>query len=124
METQTTSRFKGSDNAPDLQMFIGTENYYKCMTMVYTDGVKHLCDSRQCYWLLTDIALTTSFILTLKSEPFLTCEFTKTENGAMLTYTDGNNNILHTHPYEYTDFSDDGVCLYFIEGVLLLPSEY
>lgn len=124
MEAKTTPRFNGSSNAEDLKMYYGTDNYYKCMTLVYTDGVKHLCETRKCYWLLTDIALQSAFNKDLKREPFITCELTKSDNSALLIFTDGNNNVLYTYDYDLTDFSDDGVCLYLNEGVLMLPSEY
>jgi hypothetical protein len=124
METTATPRFKGCNNADDLKMYNGTENYYKCLTILYTDGIKHLCESRQCYWLITDIALYTSYVMELKKEPFLTCELIKTSEKNTLIYTDGNNNILFSQDIEYTDFADEGVCLYLIEGVLMLPSEY
>jgi hypothetical protein len=124
METANTQRFKGSRNAEDLKMYYGTENYYKCMTLVYTDGVKFLCESRKCYWLLTDIALQSAFNKDLKREPFITCELIKNETQAILVFTDGNNNVLYSYEYDVTDFADEGVCLYLSEGVLMLPSEY
>ena len=124
MQTTTTLRFNSSNNAPDLKQYIGTENYYKALTILFTDGVKHLCESRKCYWLITDIALYTSYVMELKKEPFLTCELIKSSHKNALIYTDGNENIVFSQDIEFTDFPDEGVCLYLIEGVLMLPSEY
>ena len=120
MKTEAQKRFKGSDNAEDLRQFYGTENYHKLAAIVYTDGVKYLCDSRKCYWLLTDIMLLALNVNGLKVQPFMTCELVRDGIGADLIFTDGNGNILFVHNIEMTDFADEGVCLYYIEGVLML----
>ena len=40
-----------------LLQFTGTENYYKhLLGVIYTDGVRHLCETAECYWLLDVIS--------------------------------------------------------------------
>jgi len=118
------TRFIGSDNAEDLNQFIGTENYYKLGNLVYTDGVNYLCETRKCQWLLVDIMLFSSNVIQLKDKDFLTCELVVENKSGELIFADGNGEVLFSNDIEFTDFKDDGVCLYLHEGVLMLPSEY
>jgi hypothetical protein len=125
METQ--QRFSSSENANDLLQFTGTEEYYKNGNMphiLYTDGVKHLFETRSCYWLGNLIAGLHLFNKAIRQQGFVSCEFTAQSSEGMLILTDGNDNILHEEKILFTDFTDKGVCLWLIDGVLLLPSEY
>jgi hypothetical protein len=120
-------RFSPDQNASDLMQFMGTENHYRnpsAAGIVYTDGVKHMSETRGAYWLLSLIAQRMKSVKALQQEPFITIEMIVQDSSAMIIYTDGNSNVLHTESIEYTDFSDDGVCLWLIDGVLILPSEY
>ena len=36
----------------DLQQFYGTEQHYRYLNILITDGVKYLADQGQCHWLL------------------------------------------------------------------------
>jgi len=126
METQKTPRFLGSENAEDLKQFTGTEQYHSCMAFVYTDGVNYLIQTRKCYWLLCDIALCIMSRIELKEEQFLICELTRHDKGATLVFLDGKSEIWYTQEYshkEFNKFDDKGVRLYFVDGVLMLPSE-
>ena len=122
---ENTKRFK--DNPSDLAEFIGTEQYHKNANMVgmyYTDGVKHMAQSRDAYWLLHLIYIRSQHVKLIKQEPFITAEMSVEDDSAVLVFTDGNNNILHAEDIEYTDYPDEGVCLWLVDGILLLPSEY
>jgi hypothetical protein len=125
MKTKAAERVK--DNPQDLSEFRGTDNYYKnayMLGMVYTDGVKHMAETRDAYWLIQYVYAKSNYIKALKGEPFLTIEMSVSDSSATIAITDGNDNILHTDEIEYTDYPDDGVCLWLVDGVLLLPSEY
>jgi hypothetical protein len=122
---ENTKRFK--DNPSDLNEFIGTEQYHKNANMVgmyYTDGVKHMAQSRDAYWLLNLIYIRSRHVKAISQEPFITAELSVEDDSAVLVFTDGNNNILHAEDIEYTDYPDEGVCLWLVDGILLLPSEY
>ena len=43
---------------------------------------------------------------------------------ATLTCDDGNGNIVYRKTIEHTDFPLDEIAFYFIDNVILLPSEY
>ena len=120
-------RFSPDQNESDLMQFMGTENHYRnpsALGITYTDGVKHMSETRGAYWLLSLISQRAKSVKTLQEEPFITIEMIVQDSSAVIVYTDGNSNVLHTEAIEYTDFPDEGVCLWLIDGVLILPSEY
>jgi len=120
-------RFSSRDNADDLLQFTGTDEYYQNQTMpfvVYTDGVKHLFETRSAYWLGQLIATNYGYNTLLKDESFITCELIKESSEAILVFTNGNDKVLFLEQIPYTDFPDKGVCVWLIDGVMLLPSEY
>jgi len=43
---------------------------------------------------------------------------------AEISYSDGNGKIFETHRYNVTDFPLEQLRLYFVDGTLMLPSEY
>lgn len=122
---EDVKRFK--DNPSDLNEFYGTEVYHHVSYMPdirYTDGVEHMAETRDAYWLLHLIYLRSRNIKAIIQEPFVTAELSVEGDSAVLVFTDGNDNILHSEYIEHTDYPDDGVCLWLINGVLMLPSEY
>lgn len=94
------------------------------VNMVYTDGVQHVAETRQAYWLIMFIYARYVHMKVFKNEPFITIEMTTEDDTAEVVFTDGNNNILHVEDIAYTDYPDDGVCMWLVDGVLMLPSEY
>ena len=125
MKTAEAKRFK--DNPSDLCQFYGTEMYHRdtlMVNMVYTDGVQHVAETRQAYWLIMFIYARYVHMKVFKNEPFITIEMTTEDETAEVVFTDGNNNILHVEEIGYTDYPDDGVCMWLVNGVLMLPSEY
>ena len=124
---KTQPRFSSDNNAEDLQEFCGTEDYYKSFIMphfVYTEGVRHLFDSRDSYWLGQLISGLYSYNEKLKGESFITCELSVESHTGVLVFTDGNDNVLLQEKIPFTDFPDKGVSVWLVDGVLLLPSEY
>jgi hypothetical protein len=125
MKTAEAKRFK--DNPSDLCQFYGTEMYHRdplMVNMVYTDGVQHVAETRQAYWLIMFIYARYVHMKVFKNEPFITIEMTTEDDTAEVVFTDGNNNILHVEEIGYTDYPDEGVCMWLVDGVLMLPSEY
>jgi hypothetical protein len=112
--------------ASELDQFTGTEQYYKhWLGMRYTDGVKYVAERANAYWLLDAIAsYQRGKIATM---PFQVWELTTalTFNKSNLSMKeDTNEPVVVNQHIEYTDFPIAYIKMYFIEGVLLLPSEY
>lgn len=123
----TINRFKSDQNPDELNGFTGTEQYYKDPTMdsfVYTDGVKHVFDTYECRWLGVEISM--AYVRKdMREESFITCElFVNEDSSATITFTDGNNEVLYVKEIEWTDFPLKGICLWLVNSVLILPTEY
>ena len=114
------------------RQFNGSVQWRKHMFgILLTDGVHWLRESLNCYWLVDDIAIFSKKFR--NSEDFITAEFRNKKDGGILTLTDGNDNILTSNKYIFTDLAietkeplklwlvyDGG----FDKHVLLLPTEY
>jgi hypothetical protein len=109
----------------ELAHCIGSEQYFKMSSfpsLTYTEGVKYMYERCKAYWLLQAVA---SYQYKLKDEYFQVWTLTRTEgNEAVLKADDGNGNILVTQKIPFTDFPLDEIKLYFVDNILLLPSEY
>jgi hypothetical protein len=112
-----------------LQQFNGTENYYEHRTLgsnkiLLTDGCQFLREIAKCYWLFDVIA---SYQRKLKREEFQTWTLKKMKKsiGWKITATDGNDKRVVTQTILYSDFTmQEGITLFLIDGVVMLPSEY
>jgi len=104
--------------------FTGTENYYRhTFGGRFTDGVKHVVDIAQAYWLLDVIF---SHGSTHRNQSLLVCKLVvdaKTDS-AEFTMDDGDGNILATQHIEFTDFPVLEQTIWLCNGVAMLPSEY
>lgn len=109
-------------NLKELDMFTGTENYYKHWAGfgVYTDGVLYLAEKANAYWLLDAI------FSYRRKESFQLWELkvNKDKSCILTMKEDSDSPILVKQEIEWTDFPLDYIKLYLIDGVLLLPSEY
>jgi len=128
METQINPR----ELIETLGTFSGTEMYHRIPLIgtVFTDGIKYLADTAQCFWLVTDTSVIAKSLMN-RSE-FITIDFEKLSEEkqdalgyeAIIQYSDGNSKVLETHKYHSTDFPLDKFRFFFTNGTLLLPSEY
>lgn len=104
-----------------LNQFTGTEQYYRhWLGFLYTDGVNHVAEEGEAYWLLDAIFSHN------RNEKFQIWELKVAGDGqAVLTMKeDSNKPFLVTQRFKYTDFPLQEITFYFINNVLLLPSEY
>jgi hypothetical protein len=113
----------------ELAGFTGTEHYYRhpVFGFVYTDGIQHLAQEFKCYWLLRDIALHNQLHLEKISEPFQVWKLKRCEcpqTGLTLVCEDGNCNEVFRTNILSSDFAGDEVTIWFVDEILLLPSEY
>lgn len=111
-----------------LYHFHGSEEVYKIYpNLVITEGVKWLCESAECFWLL-DVIFSYQCHHQVKREPFQTYTLTVTvdDNGrrtGQVVCTDGNDRVLMTQELEYTSFPLASIDLWLENGVIMLPSE-
>lgn len=107
-----------------LNQFTGTENWYRhWLGILYTDGVKFLAEKAGAYWLIDAVA---SYQRKLKDVPFQVWTLdVKKDNSAILQMREDSDMPVRVEQViEYSDFPLESIRLYFIDGVLLLPSEY
>lgn len=106
--------------------FNGTENYYKheLFNIKYTDGIKYLAEVADCYWLI-DLVASYQYEPKFKDERFMVYHLKVNKDlSATVKISDGDENILGMQDIEYTDFPLSEIKLWFVDGILILPSEY
>jgi hypothetical protein len=111
----------------DLSMFTGTENYYlhNIGNFQYTDGIKYLAEKANCYWLL-DIIGSYQQDKKVINISFQIWELNVSKiNSAQITMKeDDGMPIIIKQKIPYTDFPLREIKLYYIDNILILPSEY
>lgn len=111
-----------------LSQFTGTEEYYRYGLkgeILLTQGAKYVADSAGAYWLMDEICLAQRFNKLVLAEEFqlwiLSVAANKT---AKLKCDDGNGRIVYTKHISFTDFPVIELKLYYVNSVIMLPSEY
>ena len=111
-----------------LKDFSGTEQYYSgYLGVSLTDGA-YFVGVNGASWLITDICSILKVHSIVKKEEFVSINFKVENNKAEVIYTDGNEKILYTQNYKYTDFSkhfkESEIKFFYTDNVLMLSSEY
>jgi len=111
----------------ELQQFTGSEQFFRnplYKHFIYTEGVRYLAEQAGAYWLI-DYIFSNQHDAILKAADFQVWKI-KVENNhtASIQVEDGNDNLIKVFALEFTDFPLDAFTLWFIDGTLLLPSEY
>jgi len=109
----------------DLSGFYGSEHYYALNVfgadVNLTDGARYVYNNGYS-WFITDALIYA--LMKLKNEEFLTIELKlNKDKTAEMIITDGNENILYTQKYKYTD-AQRGFKMFLTDNVLMLASEY
>jgi hypothetical protein len=111
----------------ELMQFTGSEQVFYLPLFPkfrYTEGVRYLAKEANSYWLL-DYIFSNQHDNTIQEQPFQVWKLQVAENrGAQIKVEDGNNNLIKSFELEFTDFPLKQIDLWFIEGTLILPSEY
>lgn len=111
----------------DLAHFTGTEQIYRhglVRHIVYTDGVHHVAEAGEAYWLIDKIACS-QLEPKMAAEEFQLWTLTvKPDLSAELTCTDGNGTVIAQETISYTDFPLLEMKFYVTNNTILLPSEY
>lgn len=108
----------------ELNQFTGTEHWYRhWLGILYTDGVKFLAEKAGAYWLIDAVA---SYQNKVKHIPFQiwTLVIDKDNSATLQMREDSDMPFIIEQFIEYSDFPLTSISLYFIDGVLLLTSEY
>ena len=121
-----------SEIKQDLQQFSGSEIIYSfpLIKTKYTEGMKYLATAADAYWLITDVSVIAKSLM--DKSYFIIIDFKRLSieqqdySGCMavIEYSDGNGKVFETHRYNVTDFPLDELRMYFVDGTLMLPSEY
>ncbi|WP_338357304.1 DUF6876 family protein [Yeosuana marina] len=116
----------------NLQQFIGSERFFQLPLIKtrFTDGIHYLAEQAACFWLVTDASVIAKSLM--DRSHFITIDFKRLPEKereekqceALIHYSDGNGHIYETHRYHVTDFPMDELRLFFVNGTLMLPSEY
>jgi len=109
----------------DLNRFYGSEYYHTLnifgVSFNLTDGAKYVYENGYA-WFIKDALIYT--FMKLKNEEFLTIELKLGENKtAEMIITDGNEKVLYTQKYGYTD-AKRSFKMFFTDNVLMLAGEY
>lgn len=128
METEL-KHYTEEEFSNELAGFIGTEQWHASgYGFTYTDGVHFVVTNggrgdATAHWLV-DVVFSYQFVPAVKRERFQVYKFTRRGDGLDLIITDGNEAVLATQNIEYSDLRVNELTLWFVDGVLLLPSEY
>lgn len=120
------AKIQPSELLETLTHFTGTTQWYKNQlfpSFKFTDGVKYLADQAECYWLI-DYIFSNQSIPKIKEQAFQVWKISLADNKATIQVEDGNDNIIQSFEIEFTDFPLPSFTLWFVNQVLLLPSEY
>ena len=109
-----------------LNGFYGTEGYHQLTLppLKATDGVKYLCDSAECYWLMDIIHSYQAEKKVARASMQVWILTVKEDKSAVVIMTDGDEKELIRQEIEYTTFPLDTIKLYCMNDVILLPGEY
>ena len=111
-----------------LNQFTGTEKYYKHFTgILYTDGINYFINKLNCYWFLDIIGSYQHKFKNIGFQVWGIKLFDKPINnkvGYVYMKEDTEKPLLVKQELSYTDFKLKEYEIYFINGVVLLKSEY
>lgn len=110
----------------DTSQFTGTSTWWRHSLnprVTFTDGAKYVADTAKAHWLLDKIALQDAMFGDVTPQ-FQVWELVVKDSRGLIKVTDGDENLVATYVTPYTDFPEPGVKLFFIDNVILVPSEY
>jgi len=106
----------------ELDNYYSTESYHRIyLGAIATDGIAYIMQNGYSWFVTDAITIVTKF----KNEEFLSIklQINKENSTADMIITDGNDHVLYTQHYEYTDAKRD-LTLYYTGKVLMLSGEY
>jgi hypothetical protein len=111
-------------NATDLAHFTGSEDFYTdAAGNQYTEGVKYVRHN-DANWLVSDIQVILRVHKKVRGQEFVSVKYVPNKaGGGVVTYDDGNGNVLYKQKYDFADVRIP-VSFFFSHGILMLTSEY
>ncbi len=109
-----------------LGQFGGETVWYKPLLyphFLYTKGVRCLAANTGCFWLL-DFIFSNQLLPAIAEQEFQVWTIVKDGNKATITVGDGNDNVIETFMLFNTSFPLKKYTLWFIQGRLILKTEY
>jgi len=111
----------------ELREFTGTQTYYRHFTgqLLYTDGVRHMAEICDAFWLI-DLIASHQFKKVVKETAFQIWHIEVNDDKTAYVYMneDTDQPVITSQGLEYTDFPLPKFSLYLVDGVLLLKGEY
>jgi len=120
------------DLEQELKQFYGSATFTRISlsNCIATEGIMYLIEKANCHWLISDYAIEISMTDKLKKEDFIVLKIkVNDDKSANVELTDGNENVLHTKKYGYTDFPIKEFSFYIARNetgghTFLLKGEY
>jgi hypothetical protein len=106
--------------------FNGTDTWYRHALVpgvTYTEGVRHVAETGEAYWLIDEIA-TAQLVQAVRREEFQHWRLKVDDNTAKLTCDDGNGRIVYSKGITFTDFPLPEIAFFYANQVIMLPGEY
>ena len=91
------------------------------MGVYVTDGIIYLMENGYS-WFVTDAIAVIRY--KLRNQEFLSINLKVRDGKAVMIITDGNKKRLYTQKYEWTNAKINELKLFYVDGVLMLSSEY
>lgn len=112
----------------DLGQFSGgSEHFYRYnFGFVLTDGVTWTAQEAGCFWFVDECVLHSIEIRRKSNQPFITATLKVDVEQAkgVITFTDGNKNVLRIRHIAFTDFEYEELTVWIVDKTVLLPMEY
>jgi len=90
---------------------------------LYTNGIRYLATHGECFWLL-DFIFSNQILPIIAAETFQMWTIVRFGDKATITVSNGDNTIIETFSLSSTSFPLSTCNLWFIQGRLILPTEY
>ena len=113
-----------------LEGYYCTEQYHRFnlfTPIVATDGAIAFAQEGGAFWVLDEIVLNRMKLIekrVINKDTWLFVKIKSTGKKADIFFEDGNNNVFKKKHIAYTDLEKGDYDLWYMNGVILLPSEY
>jgi len=100
----------------------GTDSYWKDGILIYTDGVRVMCEEHEAFWVLDVVR---NYLPQFKGHEFLVVYFDVFDNKSCRFHAREDTDLpdIVSQHIEYTDLTVS-LSLYLIDGILLMREEY
>lgn len=108
-----------------LDFFSGSENYYRCMGVLITDGVKYVAENGYA-WLVIDAISKIKFDKKLRNEDFISIKLEIPKEGeAVVIFKNADGKVIKKEKYKYSNVKREFKMYYDrASNVLMLSGEY